>query len=190
MPSAKTTGRFRESLVLQQHQQQRDTDCTRHTACSASLVGGRAFLADVTLSLVLRGAHFTSPSMTSLLATLAGSSFVRAPVVPLCVRESSGRLLPHLLLGGARRLACGSRSRYRRRGVPFAATKKNDASALLVLRTRRRAEPNECSDRLLLVQALVSRRTHLTLFAMEVLEMERRVTPVPPARPLYTTLTL
>ena len=49
----------------------------------------------------------------------------------------------------------GSRSRYRRRGGPFAAT-KNDAFTWLVLRTRRRAERNECSDRHLLVQALAN----------------------------------
>ena len=47
-------------------------------------------------------------------------------------------------------------SRYLRRGGAFAETKKNDAFARLVLSAQRRAERNECSDRLFLVQALIN----------------------------------
>ena len=50
----------------------------------------------------------------------------------------------------------GSRSRYLRRGGAFAETTKNDAFARPVLSARRRAERNECSDRLFLVQALTN----------------------------------
>ena len=45
------------------------------------------------------------------------------------------------------RVVQGSRNRYRHRGGPFVATKKSDAFARLVLRTRRRTERNECIDR-------------------------------------------